>query len=122
MSELDDILSGLEMPDAPPEETVEDKPDDLALDWARDVLEMSKMLGGKMSIRKAGSKRRYHIWEYGTKQMKDFMGQTLPKASAILDRAKAKGADMDSWLVKDENRSVEELKKFLREIKEEATA
>jgi hypothetical protein len=91
-----------------------------SLEWARDVYWAAKNLDGKVTKSSAGSTLRYELVRYAKKNMKEFLGQILPKAMVIVDRANAKGGDADIVAV-EEGKSIGELQRILRAAVREAT-
>jgi hypothetical protein len=89
------------------------------LDWARDVYWASENMGGRLSKKAAGTGRRYALWQYATTNTKDFIGQMLPKAMQIRDRAMAKNSG-DGEGDGDEIRDINQLKIFLRNVVRES--
>jgi hypothetical protein len=92
-----------------------------SLEWARAVYWAANNLDSQgLTKATAGSTLRYELVRYAKKNMKDFIGQMLPKAMVIKDRADAKGGDADIVAV-EERKGISELQRILRAAVREAT-
>jgi hypothetical protein len=87
--------------------------------WAEDVFWCFENLGGSMTKKKAGSNARHALWTYAKNNMDQFMGQVLPKAMQLLEKAKAKEGDSDE-IIRAETKSIASLRKLLKLAVEES--
>lgn len=87
--------------------------------WAQDVFFAYSKLGERLTKATAGSAARYALWRHANKDMDQFIGVTLPRAMAILDRAQAKTGDT-GLMEAHEKKGIAELEKILRAAIHEA--
>lgn len=87
--------------------------------WAADVFWVYEHIGDRVTRTKAGTSGRYAMWQYAKKNMDAFLGQLVPKAMAIDEKARDKQGD--STVVEiEEKKSIAEISRILRAAIEEA--
>ena len=105
----------------PPTDETVDLDDQAALTWCRAVIWASgNMHDDNMTLKKAGSKLRYSMWQSTKKYSKEMLIQLVPKALQILDRNKDDGTSAETEAV--ERKSVADLKELLAGAIEESTS
>lgn len=88
--------------------------------WAEDSFWAFENMGLKMTKAKAGSPARHAMWKYAKDNPDQFLGQVLPKAMALLEKARAKEGDTDE-IIRAETKSIAELRNLLKAAVEEST-
>lgn len=87
--------------------------------WALDCYWAYENMGGKPSRAKAGTAARFALWQMANKDTGAFVMDIMPRAMALLDKARAKSNDSDS-VVRKENKKIAELQEILRGAIEES--
>lgn len=87
--------------------------------WALDCYWAYENMGGKPSRAKAGTAARYALWQMANKDTGAFVTDIMPRAMALLDKARAKNTDAES-VVRKENKKIAELQETLRAAIEES--
>lgn len=100
------------MPDE--NDLIEENTGDDNLVWAKEVLVVYKNLGKKAGRRALGSSsaKSLHDWASNPDNQEKFLSQMMPKATDILQKARGK-EDIDE-VTRSEQKSIAELKSFLR--------
>lgn len=81
--------------------------------WAEDSFWAFENMGNKMTRAKAGTAARHALWKYAKDNPDQFLGQVLPKAMALLEKARAKEGDTDE-IIRAETKSIASLRKLLK--------
>ncbi len=81
--------------------------------WAVDAYWVYEHLGDRLNKEKAGNPGRYALWKYAKKETDKFIGQMLPKAMTLLEKARDNTND-DATIVQKEHKAVGELRSLLR--------
>lgn len=122
-SEVADLFPSDQNKPTPPsvaDDEVDD--DEAALDWCRAVLWATRHMSDKrMTLRKAGSKLRYSMWQAAQKYPKDLLINLAPKAMNIIDRNKDSGEDLEG-MKEAEGKSIKELEELLVDAVAESQA
>lgn len=87
--------------------------------WALDCYWAYENMGGRPNRAKAGSAARFALWTMANKDTGAFVMDIMPRAMALLDKARAKNTDADS-VVRKENKKIAELQETLRAAIEES--
>lgn len=87
--------------------------------WAEDSFWAFENMGNTMTKKKAGSASRLAMHKYAKNNPDQFLGQILPKAMTLLEKARAKEGDTDE-IIRAEQKSIAELRKLLKMAVEEA--
>lgn len=87
--------------------------------WALDCYWAYENMGGKPSKAKAGTAARFALWQMANKDTGAFVSDIMPKAMALLDKARAKNTDTES-VVRKENKKIAELQEILKDAIEES--
>lgn len=80
--------------------------------WALDAFWTYEHMGDKMTRVKAGSAGRWALWQFAKNEPDKFIGQILPKAMALLEKAREKEGD-DQVVVEAERKSLANLRQIL---------
>lgn len=87
--------------------------------WASDVFWVYDHLGDRVSRERAPNSGCYATWKWAKKNLDDFIGQMLPKAMNLLERARDKSSDED--IIQDEEkRAIAEMQRLLKRAVAEA--
>lgn len=87
--------------------------------WALDCYWAYENMGGKPTRAKAGTAARFALWQMANKDTGIFVMDIMPRAMALLDKARAKSSDTD-MVVRKENKKIAELQEILRGAIEES--
>ncbi len=91
------------------------------LEWAKDVMWLRNNLNATKAQAKKWSGFRFALWEYAKLNTADYVSQMLPKATQIIERAKAKAPDA-SVVDEAETKSIAEIRKILDAAIKEAAS
>jgi hypothetical protein len=87
--------------------------------WALDCYWAYENMGGRPNKAKAGTPARLALWSMANKDPGAFVMDIMPRAMALLDKARAKSSDGD-MVVRKENKKIAELQEILRGAIEES--
>lgn len=87
--------------------------------WALDCYWAYENMGGRPNKAKAGTPARLALWSMANKDPGAFVMDIMPRAMALLDKARAKSSDGD-MVVRKENKKIGELQEILRLAIEES--
>jgi hypothetical protein len=92
--------------------------------WAVDCFWVYEHLGDRITKPLAGSPARWALWKFAKANPDKFVGQILPKAMGLLEKARDKEADseVDNLMVSEEKKSIRELQRVLEAAILEAEA
>lgn len=80
--------------------------------WALDVFWVYEHLGSRMTRKEAGTAARWGLYQFAKKNTENFMGQVLPKAMVLLEKAREKAGDPDELII-EEKKGINELRRIL---------
>ena len=83
-----------------------------SLRWAMDVYWVFENHSGRVTKAVAGTSSRWGLYQYAKKNMDQFMGQLVPKAMVMIEKARAKMGDPDEIVV-EEKKGIADLKRIL---------
>lgn len=87
--------------------------------WAADAFWVYDHIGERLNKKKAGSSGRYAMWKWAKEEQQTFFQMILPKAMALLERARDNSQD-DVVVANKEKKAIRELRDLLRKAVKEA--
>lgn len=120
-TDIDDLLD-LALTGATEPEATRDNfaPEREGYQWAVDVFWVYEHLGDRISKEKAVSSGRYAQWKWAQENIDSFVGQLLPKAMGILEKARAKQGD-NELIEAEEKKDIAAMTRMLARAVAEAT-
>jgi hypothetical protein len=94
--------------------------DQVSLRWAHDVYWVFENYSSRVTKQIAGTSSRWGLYQHAKKNADQFMGQLVPKAMVLLEKAYANSGDSEQIVI-EERKDIRALKAILVAALEEAT-
>lgn len=123
MGKLDDLLAEEEFAEAPQThaDTPVEGPDLFKREeyaWARDIFWVYENLGKRVT-KASTTSGRYVLWQHANRDKHGFITQMMPKAMALMEKARERQGD-DITIIQKERKEIAELQALLKDAIKEA--